>query len=161
MKSSFRSLASLTLLLGAVAITSGCSDQLLGPEDAASTVAAPGDQGQAAPGADLRRGRIEVRLSATSADPRASGKAKFEVRDSRRRFSTEVEDVAVNGTGRVRVTRSGQTVLDAPIQISNGFGDLNLDTLDGQQVPGMRPGDVVRVTNANGQVILQGAFPQG
>lgn len=38
----------------------------------------------------------------------------------------------MDGTGQVTGSRSGQVLLTASIQISNGFRDLNLDTQNGQ-----------------------------
>ena len=154
MKPSLKSLAALALCCGALVVFSGCADDAFGPADAASDPLVSADQ-QAAP--DAEAVRLEARLQATAADPLASGTAKFERRDNgRRKFSTEVEDVSVDGTGQVRVYRNGQAYFSAPIQITNGFGDLNLDTLNGQQVPGMRAGDGVGVFNADGVLILRG-----
>jgi hypothetical protein len=152
MKQSIKGLA-LSAFLGLAALT-GCSEQPLGPEDMggnASAVAAGDVVSTAA-------ARLRANLRATAADPRASGHSDFESVGARRKFSTEVEDVSTDGQGRVVVTRSGQTVLSRAIRIRNGFGDLNLDTQNGQQVPVMRSGDLVRVANPAGVVILQGTL---
>ena len=98
---------------------------------------------------------LEARLTSTSADPLASGKAKFEQRSDRTRFSAEVEDISTDGTG-FTVTVNGSTV--GTLNVVGGIGDLNLDTRDGQTVPDMSAGDTVEVTGPDGTLILTGTL---
>ncbi len=111
--------------------------------------------------------RLEAELVATTADPLASGKAKFEYRADRTRFSTEVEDVNIDGQGRVTVTRTTtmddgtvmvDVIQDDAITIVGGVGDLNLDTRDTQTVNAMQSDDVVKVFNNNDDKILEGTL---
>ncbi len=103
--------------------------------------------------------RLEVRLDATNDDPLASGKAKFESRPDRTRFGTEVEDVSTDGDGTVEVMRPSSGVIQSnTITITGGFGDLNLDTRDGDTVTSMQIGDVVHVHDANATLILTGTL---
>ncbi len=94
--------------------------------------------------------KLEVRLASTDADPLASGKAKFEMRPDRIRFSTEVEDV--ESAGEIRVVAGGNDM--GTIAIVDGFADLNLDSRDGDKVPVLEAGDLVEVFNTNGNVLI-------
>ncbi|MBM3942109.1 MAG: hypothetical protein FJ316_04135 [SAR202 cluster bacterium] len=98
--------------------------------------------------------RLEARLAATSADPLASGKASFEQRPDRVRFSTQVEDVATAGPLSVKV--NGSAI--GTINLGAGLGDLNLDSRRGQTVPVMNAGDTVQVYNAANVLILSGTL---
>ena len=98
--------------------------------------------------------RLEVNLTSTSADPLASGKAKFEERSDRTRFSTEAEDVTASGPLTVKVNGS----MVGSMNVVAGVGDLNLDTRDGQSVPAMNVGDTVEVFDAAGVLILSGTL---
>ncbi len=157
-------LAPLFVLLTFLVAT-GCADHLTGTErtsaagdvdafvvsqSAASTVRA-----QAPVSGAAERVRLEAKLNATDADPLASGKGKFESRTDRdrSRFSTEVEDVSVDGDGEVVVSRDGVELLRATIMVAGGFGDLNLDSRR-DDVPAMLEGDLVEVFNADGVLIL-------
>ncbi|WP_457652693.1 hypothetical protein [Rhodocaloribacter sp.] len=166
MKHRTHPLAPLFVLLTFLVAT-GCADHLTGTE----RTSAAGDVdafvvSQSAAKAALaqapvhvsgndNRVRLEVGLNATDADPLASGKAKFESRTDRdrSRFSTEVEDVSLDGDGEVVVSRDGVEVLRATIMIANGFGDLNMDSRR-DDVPAMLEGDLVEVFNADGVLIL-------
>ncbi len=133
------------LLCCCVLLGTGCTDQLAGP--AASDVTVAGKAGEV---------KLEGRLRATFADPLASGKAKFEMRSDRTRFSTEVQDVSTAGRGTVHLSRGGAVMLHEAITIALGFGDLNRDTRDGDAVPELAAGDLVEVFNADGALILSG-----
>jgi len=97
--------------------------------------------------------KLIAELTATNADPLASGKTKWEERFNnaeleRRRTSTEVEDVSTTGDHVVRVTRGNPAVEIATMTVSVdalGFGDLNLDTRDGDTVVILEEGDSVEV----------------
>ena len=105
--------------------------------------------------------KAEGRLaSVDAADALASGKAKSEQRSDRTRFSVEVEDVASQpGTFAVRLLRDGAPVDGsaglAIVVDTFGFGDLNLDSRDGDPVPAAQAGDVVEVVNGDGATILR------
>ncbi len=156
MNQSIKGLALFTFL--SLVVLAGCSEQPFGPDDMGGN--APASAAPSGEEASLAAVWLRANLRATDADPLASGHSDFEslTNPTRRKFSTEVEDVSTDGQGRVLVMRNTQTVLDRPITIRNGFGDLNLDTRNGQQVPAMRAGDQVRVTNPSGKVILFGTF---
>jgi hypothetical protein len=98
--------------------------------------------------------RLEGRLTATAADPLASGTAKWESRPDRITFSCEVEDVTTTGDHEVRV--NGVTV--GFVNVVAGFGDLNMDSRNGDAVPTMNAGDRVQVRNPSGRVILRGTL---
>ena len=99
--------------------------------------------------------RIELvaRLSASGSS--SSGKAKFEQRSDREKFSVEIED-GPDGT-TVEIVAGGASfllVLDAV-----GFGDLNLDSRQGDGVPAVSVGDEVVVVTPD-QLILSGVLRQ-
>ena len=108
--------------------------------------------------------KLIAELTATNADPLASGKTKWEERFDagvleRRRTSTEVEDVATTGNHEVRVTRSGSPIATMTVSVDAlGFGDLNLDSRDGDTVEVLAAGDLVEVLNPNSDVILTGTL---
>jgi len=93
--------------------------------------------------------KLIAELTATNADPLASGKTKWEERFNgavleRRRTSTEVEDVSTTGDHEVRVTRSGSPVATMTVSVDAlGFGDLDLDSRDGDTVEVFAVGDLV------------------
>lgn len=97
------------------------------------------------------RTRLESRLTATSAEPLASGKAKFEMRDDRVRFSTEVQDVAV--AQQIEVVVAGMSLGTVAIDALGG-ADLNLDSRDGDTVPVLQDGDLVEVFDTNGNILI-------
>ena len=97
------------------------------------------------------RTRLESRLTATSAEPLDSGKAKFEMRDDRVRFSTEVEDVAV--AQQIEVVVAGMSLGTVAIDALGG-ADLNLDSRDGDTVPVLQDGDLVEVFDTNGNILI-------
>ncbi|RMF54050.1 MAG: hypothetical protein D6746_14925 [Bacteroidetes bacterium] len=146
---------------------SGCTERLTGPDQPAATdhldafvvTEAAGNAALTPVPAALDRVRLEGELSATSTDPLASGKAKYEARTDRNRsrFSTEVEDVSVDGEGEVVVSRDGTELMRATISIVNGFGDLNMSSRR-DDIPEMLSGDLVEVYNADGVLILSGTL---
>jgi hypothetical protein len=155
----------LPFVLLALLAATGCADHLVGAEQAAgagevdafvvSQSAASAALAQAPVSGAAERVRLEAKLNATDADPLASGKGKYESRTggARSRFSTEVEDVSVDGSGEVVVSRAGVEVLREVIEIAGGFGDLNLDSRR-DVIPTMLEGDLVEVFNADGVLIL-------
>ena len=108
--------------------------------------------------------KLIAELTATNADPLASGKTKWEERFDgdvleRRRTSTEVEDVATSGDHTVRVTRGVTVVATMTVAVDAlGFGDLDLDSRDGDTVAIMAEGDSVEVLNPDGDPILTGTL---
>jgi hypothetical protein len=106
------------------------------------------------PASGTEEARLEAELRATQSDPLASGTAKWEIRPDRVKFSTEVEDVTTSGNHEVRV--NGAVI--GSVNVVAGFGDLNLDSRDGDTVPTMNAGDLVQVRNPSGRVILRGRF---
>ena len=110
----------------------------------------------------VHAGASEIRLradfTATAAGGPADGQADWRRAGTRTRLSVEVEDVQRNGTGRVLIVRGTTTIFNRAITIVNGFADLNLDTLNGHTVPTVKAGDVVRVKDSSGAVILRGTF---
>lgn len=111
------------------------------------------------------RTKLEVRLDATDVDPLASGKTKWEQRFEddgitleRQRTSTEVEDVSTIGAHEILV--NGASVgMSVEVDVL-GFGDLNLDSRDGDTVIDMAIGDLIEVLNPDGDVILTGTLAE-
>jgi len=96
--------------------------------------------------------RLEAGLAATVADPLASGTARWESLTDRVTFTCEVEDVTTSGNHEVRVNG----VVVGFVNVVAGFGDLNMDSRDGDSIPTMNVGDRVQVRNPSGRVILRG-----
>ena len=118
------------------------------------------------------RTRLKTGLMATSLDPRASGNAKWERRCSggrieRDKMSVEVEDVSTAGNYQIRLNGTCPGLFVSVNQV--GFGDLNLDTRNGQTVPELSSGDEVEVlrlgancsSGNHADAILRGTLPGG
>ena len=108
--------------------------------------------------AGSREVRLRAEFTATAAGGPADGHADWRKEGSRTRLSVEVEDVQQDGTGRVIIRRGTTTIFSRAITIVNGFSDLNLDTANGDTVPALQVGDVVRVRDSSGALILRGTF---
>lgn len=134
----------------------GCStNDPVGPGGPAAPGAAafsPAGSGVGGGTEGLGTSRLRGRLASTARDPLASGTAKWEKRSDRVKFSTEVEDVSTGG--KHMVTVNGLEV--GNIIVTNGFGDLNLDSRLGHKVPLLTIGDKVEVYNPAGERILTG-----
>ncbi len=111
------------------------------------------------------RTKLEARLHSTCTDPLASGKTKweqrFEVNETtleRQRTSTEVEDVSTIGAHEILLNGVSTTPATFVEVDALGFGDLNLDSRDGDDVLdiNMAIGDSIEVLNPDGIVILVG-----
>jgi len=136
------------MLTKSVGITFGIAALLLGLAFSMVVSSSPGIVSAAT--------RLEARLAGPTL---ASGKARFEMRNDRVLFTTEVEDVEqADGTGSVRVLNGATEVLSAPLAIAGGFADLNLDTRLGDTVPSMAAGFSVEVRDGNGALILTGTL---
>lgn len=140
------------IIAASVAMLSGCSD--------GSDVLTPGNNGstgvelQKAAGTEIPTEDIllEGALTATAADPLASGTARWESRPDRITFTCEVEDVTTSGSHEVRVNG----VVVGFVNVVAGLGDLNMDSRNGDSVPTMNAGDRVQVRNPSGRTILRG-----
>jgi len=142
-----------TLMLAALFV-SGCeqgSDPLVSNVDGTGTT---GLQKAADSGIPTEDVRLEARLTATAADPLASGTARWETRPDRITFTCEAEDVTTSGNHEVRV--NGVTV--GFVNVVAGLGDLNMDSRIGDVIPAMNAGDRVQVRNPSGRVILRGTL---
>jgi len=95
--------------------------------------------------------RLEGRLSGSIAEPLASGKAKFEKRAKRIRFSVQAEDLMFASS--ISVSVNGVTVGTAAVKL--GFADLNLN---GSSIPAMQAGDTVKVFDETGTLVLSGTL---
>jgi hypothetical protein len=102
--------------------------------------------------------RLRAEFTATAAGGPADGHADWRREGARTRLSVEVEDVTRDGTGRVVILRGTTVVFSRAINIVGGFSDLNLDTANGNVVPALRVGDVVRIRDSSGALILVGRF---
>jgi hypothetical protein len=101
--------------------------------------------------ADQTRVRLETDLTPTAAAPDAEGHARFESRPDRARFRVEVEDVSV--TDAVDVLVNGNLI--GVITLDNGFGELELNSKDGDTVPLLQAGDEVDIVDdADGTTLL-------
>ncbi len=110
-------------------------------------------------GDDTNQAPVSLEAPLTAPDGSdASGEAKFERRADRVTFTVEVEDMDEDGTGRVVVERAGAVVYEGAIRISDDSGDLNLDSREGDTVPGIQRGDRVRVEDPDGATVLSGTF---
>jgi hypothetical protein len=98
---------------------------------------------------------LEAPLSASDGSD-ASGEAKYERRTDRITFSVDVENMQMDGIGRVVVERGGVAVFEGSIDLDDGSGDLNLDSREGDDVPSLRGGDRVRVEDPAGATGLSG-----
>ena len=107
-----------------------------------------------AKGSDAADTRLQAPLAATAADPLASGTARWEIRPDRVTFTCEVEDVTTTGSHQVLVNG----VLVGTVNVVAGFGDLKMDSRDGDTIPTMNVGDRVQVKNSGGKVILKGVL---
>jgi hypothetical protein len=144
-----------TFIAGALLalLVAGCSENdQLSPAGPGPT--SPSTLARAAVGISLGSGRIEARLRASSADPLSSGHATWERRPDRVKFSTEVEDVTTSGAHEIRVNRRTLGF----VTVTQGFGDLNLDSRRGDKVPLMRSGDLIEVFNPDKVLILSGSL---
>ena len=101
------------------------------------------------------RVRLEARLTGNT---RASGQARYEQRGRRLKLSIEVEDAARGVQVQMVARRRSQTMILANTRTNNfGFVDFNRDTLRGQFVPILQPGDVIEVRTASG-VLVRGTL---
>jgi hypothetical protein len=136
----------------------GCSQndqsQLTGPESSPSIATAttkPVDPNLSG-GDNSERIRIQARLFATEAGPATKGRARWENRSDRIKFTTELQHVVTSGAHEVKV--NGLSV--GFVSIALGRGELELDTEHGDTVPSMTIGDLVEVFNPTGAVIASG-----
>jgi hypothetical protein len=108
-----------------------------------------------APQAEAQRERFRGELRGTTAEPLAGGKASWEMRPDRVRFSCECEDLAVASEIFVFVEGDfvGSAVVDA-----FGVADLNLDSRLGDTVPPMEALDHVDVYDEQGTWIMYGTL---
>lgn len=106
--------------------------------------------------ADQTRVRLETDLSPTAAAPDAEGHARFESRPDRARFRVEVEEVSV--TSAVNVLVNGNLV--GVLILDHGFGELDLNSRDGDAVPTLQAGDEVDLVDAadGSTLLLSGVF---
>ena len=101
--------------------------------------------------------KLRTKLTATLVLPHASGQAKFEQREDRTRFGTEIEDVPSMETFEAFVNGVSMGTFASD---STGVADLNLDDRDGDTVSTMVEGDLVEVFNDQDQLILSGTLEE-
>lgn len=103
--------------------------------------------------------RLEGDLNAAAS--LTSGDAKFEHRSDRTRFSAEVEDTSI-ACGELHVfhVASSTTALGAMTADGVGVCDLNLDTRDGDSVPGMSASDIIEVRQGTTVVVSGSLMPK-
>ncbi len=108
--------------------------------------------------------RTRFRAELLSTNNRDFGHADFRIRDDRLKLSVEVEDMQAFGlmNGDVVCSQVNGVIVgceELDITVSNGlFSDLDLDSRHGDTIPMLRTGDVVKVTDQAGKVILSGKF---
>lgn len=100
--------------------------------------------------------KMEASLTPTAASRLASGKAKFEQRATRSKFSTQGEDLGASFNGKT-ATVSVNGVVVGTARVALGGFDLNLDTIRRQTVPAIKKGDKVSVS-IDGVNVLNGTF---
>jgi hypothetical protein len=78
---------------------------------------------------------------------------------NRSRLNVEVENVNLSDATMlsVMVTHMGATTSVGQIRLHGGFGELELNSQDGDTVPAIVKGDMITVSNA-GTAILTGVF---
>lgn len=89
--------------------------------------------------------KIRLPLEATGADPLASGRVDFEVRDDRVKLSIEVEDIS--SATSVTFIVGGDEL--GTLAVVVGVADLNLDSRIGDTVPPVTSETAVQVVNAD------------
>lgn len=100
------------------------------------------------------RTRLEATLVGTSSTPAASGKARWEQRSDRTRFKLEVENTTTSGQHAVKVNGVAVTT----VSVSDGKGEIELDSRHGHIIPTMQAGDRVAVFSPEGVVIAEGVL---
>ncbi len=96
-------------------------------------------------------------LEAELVDPSTGedgGKAKFEERSDRTRFSVEIEDQAADAMFVIVLSSSTFSISTNEF----GFGDFNLDSRDGDDVPSVEDDDDIDIEDSLGNVVLSGTF---
>lgn len=148
------------VLLAAVISTAACSESSTAPTSPfAGAAAATGSGSTGSAGtATGARTIVEIMLSAEagSAFQRASGKAKWDSRGSKRELEIEVEDVAP-GT-RLNITVAGVPFGATQTVDSFGYARVELSTELGQQVPESVAGARVEVRTEGGALVVAGSF---
>ncbi len=100
-----------------------------------------------------QRTRLEARLGGPTL---ASGKAKFEQRGRRMKYNVELEDALRNTTYTVVIKRGASSMNGGAIRTNRfGFGEIDLDTTEGDQLRQLREGDVVQILIGN-RVVVSG-----
>lgn len=100
--------------------------------------------------------RLEVNLTPTHAEPRASGRVEFEKRSGRKELRVDVQDIT--STDVVDVFADGHFI--GRIELRGGSGRLELNSQNGNRVPNLRAGEKVRVIDATDEatVLLTGTL---
>ncbi len=103
-------------------------------------------------------GAPETRLeSELAGDTLASGKAKWEQRGHRTKLSVEGEDFSGE---TATVSLFCETTQVEAVVLVGGFFDLNLDSRVGDSVPDCDVGDLVSVTDSDGNTISEEFDPK-
>lgn len=131
----------------------------------ASLGIAKADHGGDNKGGNGNNAQVRMRTGLSGAAIQAqtpSGSADFRSESARNRSRLNVEVEHVNLTAGtmldVTVQHGTATMTVGQIKLSaGGFGELELNTQDGDKVPAIEKGDIVTVSNA-GAAILAGAF---
>ncbi len=103
------------------------------------------------------RVRLSTRLSGhTIGGVRPRGKASFAQNDDRLQFKLSADHVNLIDGTQLSVNLNGTAF--ATLTLNGGKAKLSLDTTNGDTVPTMQVGDIITVTDGNGNIILSGTF---
>jgi hypothetical protein len=89
-----------------------------------------------------------------------SGSARFRSRGTSSNFSVEVEDVNLADGTKLTVTllRGTTTIPAGSLTVALRFGEIDVNTNDGDLVPQAKVGDIVIVSDAGGTALLTGVL---
>ncbi|MEO5926862.1 MAG: hypothetical protein ABIR70_23815 [Bryobacteraceae bacterium] len=105
--------------------------------------------------------RIQSRLTGGAIDSVIpEGSARFRGRNLSTNFSVEVEAVNLPDDTKLTVTliRGAVIIPAGELTLTNHWGEIEVNTNDGELVPQAKAGDIVVVSDAEGTAILTGVL---
>lgn len=119
----------------------------------------PGGEGEGGGGGGSGGGggggeEMQAVLTGTDIQPNATGLATFRSQATNRGLEVSVDGVDLTDT--VWVLVNGDIVAQIPIIVTRGGGGI--ETRRGDDVPDIQSGDLIEITDDNGDVLLWGIF---